>query len=290
MDLKIPDHIKRNKILRVIFFPIIASRKKYNQIRGKIITLFFDYLFRPITEGSILVSVPWFDGSFFFDPRSHSFKRVLIYKIYENDLSSIIRPLAKKGSDIIDVGANIGMHTVLCAKSIPSQNRVLAIEPIPSALKFLEANIARNKIQDKVIIYRGAVGERRKRKIVMNYVPGLEEYSRVGSTAHPAVKGQRTHKISVPCETVDFLVNKHTLRPSLIKIDVEGADFLVLKGAQETIKKFRPVVICEFNSETQADYNVKGEQILDFFKENSYDVTFVEKEIILAEPKELIQK
>jgi FkbM family methyltransferase len=287
MDLKISDRIKRNKILRVILFPVIAVRRQYSLIRGKIITLFFDYLVQPIAGGSVFASVPWFDGIFLFNIKSPTLKRILIYKIYENGLSKIIRALAKEGSDIIDVGANIGMHTVLCAKSIPPRNRVLAVEPIPSALNYLEANVASNKVQGKVIIYRGAAADKRKKKIIMNYAAGYEEYSRIGSTVHPIIRDQKTQEISVSCETVDSLVKKYHLKPSLIKIDVEGADYLVIKGAQQTIRQFRPAIICEFVKETQADYNVTGESILNFLKERDYSITFVEKEIVLARPREL---
>ena len=290
MDISLLNELKRNKILRAIFFPIIFVYRKYNQIRGKIITVFFDYLFRPIREGSVLASVSWFDGSFFFDPRSQSLKRILIYRDYEKSFSQILRKLAKEGADVIDVGANVGMHTVLCAKSIPRANRVLAIEPIPSALRYLEANIAQNKVRNKVIIFKGAVADKQKKKIVMNYTAGFEEYSRIGSVVHHAIKDRETQKISVSCETVDSLVDKYALQPSLIKIDTEGADFLVLKGAQKTIKKFNPVITCEFVPETQADYHIKGVQILNFLNSNSYEVTFIEKEIILAKPKATKQK
>lgn len=286
MGIKLPRYLKKNRVIRAVLSPIILTRKAVINLQSSIREYYYDGFLGKIDRGCVRVRVPWFKGVFNFDIKSKTLKGVIVFKNFEKDMGEIVFDLVKGGSDIIDVGANVGLYTVLTAKAIARDSRVLALEPIPSAFKLLKENITINNVQKKVIALNCAIAEKKK-SAKMNYLPSFEEYSRIGNKVHPKIAGKKIKSINVNCETIDGLVEKYKLNPCFIKIDTEGFDYFVLKSAAKTIKKFRPIVACEFVPETQSDYKIKPSDIIDFFEKNSYKIEFVEKEIILAKPEEL---
>jgi FkbM family methyltransferase len=278
--------LKRNKLIRIILFPIIIIRKTMIAIRRNLYLFFFRQIFSRIEKGTVAVRVPWFGGRFLMDVKSRTLIRITAFDEYEEDLAGLTRERLRNGGDAIDVGANIGFYTVLMAKSSRPKHQVLAIEPLPANIRYLKANLKENNITDKVIIFEGVAGKTKRDSVVINSVKDIEEQSRIGTKLHPEITTKsKKALLAVKQETLDNLIRKYRLRPSLIKIDTEGAEYFVLLGAKEAIKRFRPTIICEFDREAQADYKITGDQILNFFKSIGYNVFFAEKETILAEPK-----
>src|SRR3546814_5280958 len=81
----------------------------------------------------------------------------------------------------------------------------------------------------------------------IHVIPGMEEYSSIGAL-HPAARAENgVQEHTVASDRLDDLVIRHDLKPGLIKVDVEGAEGLVFRGAMETLNKFRPVILSELS-------------------------------------------
>jgi FkbM family methyltransferase len=135
---------------------------------------------------------------------------------------------------VIDVGACIGNHSVWFAKAFGSN--VTAIEPHEPYLAHLRENLAANNID--AIVHDCALGSR----------PALADTKLVGCEGMTTVvKGWRIH-----VKTLDFIACLGTAmeiqRPDVIKIDVEGYEMPVLRGAQRVIDRWRPVLYVEGNA------------------------------------------
>lgn len=193
----------------------------------------------------LVLEVPAFDGRFALDPRSHVLLRLLLEGEYESDLARVFFGYVEPASDVVDVGANVGFFTVGAARRLTT-GRLLAIEPTPGAFRRLSANVIRNQVAERVILRHAMAGSAEGTGTI-RYIPGLEEYSGARAPQHPALAAGEfeVQCENVPMETLDCLVERFNLRPSLIKIDVEGAEAQVLAGAQATLSRFRPVVIAE---------------------------------------------
>jgi FkbM family methyltransferase len=168
----------------------------------------------------------------------------MIYGEYEPELVQSLKSRIQPDRDAIDVGANIGLFTVLMSGLLAAHRRVLAIEPTPGALYYLHKNLKLNCRAGNVIVFEG-VATNIAGEFAINVVPDKEEFSSIAELVHPAVKGKPSKQLRVAGDTIDNLVERFGLQPGFIKIDTEGAEFGVLSGARQTVAKYRPFIVCE---------------------------------------------
>lgn len=121
----------------------------------------------------------------------------------------------------VDIGANVGSYTVLASKVCKA--RTICVEPDPEAAGFLRRNIAVNGIDDRVEVINSALGAKLG---VINFTIGLDTINHVATNDDDEVR-------QVPLKTLDScLEGRH---PKIIKIDVEGYELEVFKGATRTL-------------------------------------------------------
>lgn len=146
----------------------------------------------------------------------------------------VLAPFVREGAVVVDVGANLGSHTLFFAKAVGPKGKVVAFEPQRFVHGLLVANMATNGVAH-VDCRREAVGAA-PGEVTM---PALDPGARVnfGAAAVGSGEGER-----VPLVTVDGL---DLSRCDLLKIDVEGLETAVLDGARATIAKFRPTLFVE---------------------------------------------
>lgn len=134
----------------------------------------------------------------------------------------------------VDVGANVGVYTVLASGEVGATS--ISIEPVPSTFKVLEDNIALNKLDRLVTALNIGLGEQK----------GLLKFTRsLDAENHVATPGE-TDTIDVPVDNLDHVLAGKV--PLLLKIDVEGYETEVLKGAKSTLaKEGLQAIIIELN-------------------------------------------
>jgi len=132
-----------------------------------------------------------------------------------------------KGMNIIDIGANIGMYTVLAAEKVGKDGRVIAIEPEPENYKYLLKNIKLNDFQNVI-----------PKNIALTNHEGFEKLYLYSSTAHSLISHEeKSSYIEVPVKTIDKLLEELDIKKiDIIKIDTEGAEISILKGAEKTLR------------------------------------------------------
>ncbi len=236
---------------------------------------FYNELFRNVESGSLVVRVREFGGSFEIDFRSHILRRILEHHSYEPILASLAGKLIDPNKDVIDVGSNVGFFTVLASQIIGSRHKVLAIEPTPSGLLLLKKNIRRNSRAHSVIVY-GGVAMDRKGSFPLNIIPGMEEYSSIGKELHPCTLNISRQTTIVEGDTIDNLVSRYKLRPGFMKIDVEGAEYQALKGALKTLRKYRPVIVCELSDILLRGFGVHSGMVVRLLTKIGYRVTAID--------------
>lgn len=161
-------------------------------------------------------------------------KSLKLYGEFSDPEVDVMAKTVKPGDTVIDVGANVGALTVAMAKLVGPNGRVIAFEPQPETAALLERNAAQNGL-DCVEIHRCAAGAKRREIIAM---PNLAEVGHKNYGGVALGKGER----SATTETIDDLKLYHV---SFIKVDVEGMERQVIKGARETIKRCRPFLYVE---------------------------------------------
>lgn len=217
-----------------------------------------------------VVHVKEFQGTFLVDRRSHVFARVASDGFYEPELAAACAAHLDANRDAIDVGANVGFYTNLMARRL-SARRVLAIEPTANALAKLKSNLERNGTAGNTIVFEGIASERECVRR-LNTVVGKEEYSSIGTLAHPSIRNERYETRDVQSTTIDALVRRYALDPGFIKIDVEGAEYEVLRGAEATLKTHRPVVLSELSASLLKHNGTSAAQVVEYMQGLGYRV------------------
>lgn len=220
--------------------------------------------------GEVAVPVRGVEGTFLVDIRSDILRRIVFSGTYEPDAIAAIRRVLPRSGDMVDVGANIGIFSVLMAKSI-GNGKVLSIEPTPPVARRLQHNLAANNVAANVIVEQCAVGAE-KGSVTMSIVPGMEEYSRVGELVLPDTAGKTSSSVTVPMHTLDDLIARHGLKPTLIKMDIEGSEMRALSGAALTLSKHRPTILAEVDDRMLAAAGSSAAAVLGFLRSQGYSV------------------
>jgi len=140
----------------------------------------------------------------------------------------------RKGDVVIDIGANVGMFTVKAAKAVGEKGLVIAVEPHPENITLLYRNIERLKLQNVKVIRKALGSGKRKAKLFLA-TPGTSSL----------VEREEKPFLWVEVDTLDNLLSELRIRKvDLIKIDTEGSEVEILKGAQKTLnsKKVKLVI------------------------------------------------
>lgn len=218
-----------------------------------------------------IVELPEFKGQFAVSATSDLFFHIVSRGSYEPFLSEICKTHISPEKDVIDIGANVGFYTVLSAKCISSSNRVLAIEPTKHAYERLRRNLILNSVEEKVVLYNGAFSNR-SGKTIIHTIEGMEEYSSLGGICHPSVKNSMAKIETVECSTLDEIVQKNRIIPGFIKMDVEGAEVLVLEGGKHTIRKYQPIILSEMVDYMLVKNGSSGRKMYELLKDYGYRI------------------
>ncbi len=171
---------------------------------------------------------------------------------YDRLTGLIFKRVINPTSNCIDVGCHKGEMLDLMIKYSPKGEH-MGFEPIPSFYKNLE-----EKYKGRAKIYPFALSNK-KGETTFQYVKNAPAYSGIKKRKYD-VENPEIEKIKVQLETLDNLVEP-TYKIDLIKIDVEGAEFGVLKGAVDTIKRDKPIIIFEFGLGASDYYGTTPEDI-----------------------------
>ena len=191
-------------------------------------------IFPPEGE-EILVTVPWSDRRFLVPANSPS-ARTYAAQRYELEVVARMMELDLEGTTVVDIGAHVGYYTILLEELVGSNGIVFAFEPNPISFNYLHRNVdittvsrrsdmRRNKSGASLFSFPLAVGETETSGF-------LEDIEKV---EHGIIKESGTFRVQV--HPLDSFSLSNVKRLGLIKIDTEGHEVPVLKGAKEVLKK-----------------------------------------------------
>ena len=189
------------------------------------------------------------------DRRSNGAWEDMISGRFDAEIYSLLTTEPPARNRIVwDVGAHLGFHTLGFASFVGSNGRVLAFEPNSTNRERLEQNLSRNAdLAERCEVLPYALSDRdgdSSLVISLDIESGASSMSFLDGTTpavDPGIAGGWS-KVVVPVRTADALVREGTRAPDIIKIDVEGAELLVLRGAEQIIRTARPLLIVEAHS------------------------------------------
>jgi FkbM family methyltransferase len=157
---------------------------------------------------------------------------------WDEHITRTLARVVQPGDNVYDIGANAGAISVDIAWRFKNQIKLIAIEPIPSLAAQLTLSARINGLADTIEVHEFMLGDQEGEAIL--HVPSHAIHaSVVAREAGARPLPRKVHRL-------DDLVNEGKLpTPTVIKIDVEGAEFTVFRGAGETFKRNPPVILFE---------------------------------------------
>ncbi len=234
-------------IVRLSYFLIIlllaftfdsawAQQSLFQRIRGTNRKEITEFVKQFPEEQYKVYTIPEY-GSFYLDDIGDYVKSMLISgHPWEPHIRELIFKYVKPKSIVLDIGAHIGTHTLDMSKQVGPKGRVLAFEPQPKIFRELFWNARLNKAKN-IYFYPVAVGDHNGTIELSPLLP----YNEAGTSLIWGGAGK-----FMPLITIDSLMLNNV---SLIKIDVELQENLVLDGAKETIARCRPVILIEIRGD-----------------------------------------
>ena len=150
--------------------------------------------------------------------------------IYENEKQQKFIQQVKTGSVVYDIGANVGFYTLLASVLVGGAGRVVAFEPLPANLAYLTKHLALNNVRNTQVI-EAAVSDENGTAMFTDITER--------SSGHFDLSGKlevRTVRLDTLCENGEIPL------PDVMKIDVEGAEYQVLRGALSILEKHHPLI------------------------------------------------
>jgi FkbM family methyltransferase len=200
---------------------------------------------------------------------------------YEPDLVSIIKRLIKQGDVILDVGANVGCHALLFSKLAGPQGRVIAFEPTTWAFQKLKRNRELNLevCTKNLVLEKMAIADRSVKSQPVQFRSSWRLFG---------PKEQVEHEL-VDILTIDEYLEKHELaRVDFIKVDVDGYEYKVIKGALRTLQVQKPVLMIEFGHYTLERVGDRLEALVDCLFSLGYAIRRDEEFYLFRDRSEIL--
>src|ERR671918_2871616 len=182
------------------------------------------------------ISVPKYDYKFYCRINRED---LVFMTNHEDDIIEHFTP--KQGDIVVDIGAHMGRYTIIASKRVGANGKVVAIEADPGNFEMLNRNIKLNQLANVIPLNYAVYSKETKIKL---YLPEVES----GYTIYNTIMSNRARTedkfVEVNANTLDYILqSKGITDVNWIKIDVEGAEFEVLKGASNVLSKSKDIAL-----------------------------------------------
>lgn len=183
---------------------------------------------------------------------------------YEGLLERGYRKLIRKGDTVIDVGAHVGRHLAVF-QDLVKDGKLFAFEPLPRQFRYLKSTFNAPNVSLFNLALSNTPG-----KSTFYELPDYPEES--GLRLRTDKKDVRQNKIDVEVHCLDeYEEDLNGLK--YIKIDAEGAEIFILKGAENVLRRYRPYVSTEYGSPGYTSYGLSARSLYDFCEKLDYFIT-----------------
>ena len=228
--------------LRIIMRIALGKKRRDRLYRERGLD-FADFLYKAVKffrpKSKLLkFKVPKYNYKFYCRTNKDDF---VVMTIREDHIIEHFTP--RQGDVVVDIGAHMGRYTIIGAKRVGTKGKIVAIEANPSNFEMLNRNIKLNRLTNIISLNNAVYSKETKIKL---YLPGEE----LGDTIYNTIVSDRAKKedkfVEVSANTLDYLLQSKGIKQeqvNWIKIDVEGAEFEVLKGATNILSNSKDIAL-----------------------------------------------
>ena len=198
---------------------------------------------------------------------------------YEAETIELFLRVLEPGMVVLDAGAHVGQYSLISSTIVGAGGHVYSFEPEPRNYARLARNIKMNR-RDNVTAVNAALSDAPSR---LRFHLAIASNSGGHSLAHTGCSSDDT--IIVEATTIDTYVARQNIkRIDFLKADVEGAELPLLRGAQESITRFRPVLVVEGSVHSKG-FGYETPELAQFIESNGYQVFLVDEHGLTPRPQ-----
>jgi FkbM family methyltransferase len=215
-------------------------------------------------------AVSWLESSkLFLYPGNETSRSVFVTGRYEPNEFCLLQRILKPGMTFIDAGANMGLYSIFAARRVGPRGKVLALEPSAREFEILQKNVKLNSLTN-VLTIRKALFDRAS-QVELSVAPlGKSGHNTLGAFGYDT---PLDHSERVQSERLDDLIHGEGLaRVDVIKMDIEGAETAALRGAEETLRQFKPVLLIELSDRSLQHQGTSSRELLGLLEKQGYRV------------------
>ena len=215
-----------------------------------------------VSEEVLEVKYSGFRFKIIIDPKNGFVDRtIFVNQVYEPDILSVIHKHLKAGDTFVDIGANIGQHSLFAACVVGEKGTVVAFEPIPAIVDQFSRSVSMNNLGQTIRVINAGCGSAHQTVILHTNPTNMG-----GSSIHVSPSGSDSSE-SITLITADSILQEYP-KIHFIKIDTEGHEYEVIQGLEKTIVRDHPKILLEFSPSFRKD--ITGFDILSLLEANTY--------------------
>lgn len=170
--------------------------------------------------------------------------RAVLMDIYEDAEAKFMSATVRRGDHVIDAGANIGFFSMLLAGAVGTGGTVRAFEPLEFLFEALSRSTTENRFESRLELHRVALSDAAG-TAYLRHAPGTTNFGG-GHIVSGGVTPPSHEDVPIRTATLDSFLDER--RVSFIKMDVEGAEPKLIRGASKLLERDRPVILSELHN------------------------------------------
>ena len=203
------------------------------------------------------------------NPAPHNYQLVYFLGEYERAVTEVITEMVRKDDVCLDIGANIGWYTTLLQQIVGSSGAVHAFEPVTNTFSVLERNVKLNSKSENVYLNNCALGDSEKdiEMFVFENLP--DSRASLSSIADEQFAVAPSRMITLD----SYLKAKKVPDVNFVKADIEGAELMMLRGAQQLFKQsVAPIWVIEMALATSEGFGYHPNDLIEYIgKQREYE-------------------
>lgn len=165
-------------------------------------------------------------------------RSVALSGVFEPATTDLVTTFVSPGMYVLDIGANIGYYTLLLARAVGPQGRVWAFEPTAALQQDLKWHVVANGFADRVVIVPVGLSDHEGRADIA--------IDNISATLHWAEDGPPNRVETIDLRRLDAVAADLGIEKlDFVKIDIDGHEFHLLKGAEQILREHRPTMVME---------------------------------------------
>lgn len=195
----------------------------------------------------------------------------------EPQVQALFRERIRPGDTVIDIGAYVGTHTLLAANLVGPSGRVFAFEPSPVNYRYLAYHCRKNAL-NRAHPFQCLVSDRSGERVafhLLNSGDSTTNSMTFDQLESPEAVSSPKETIEVESVTLDAFCAEKRIKPTFIKIDVEGAEYQVVRGGERVLREDRPTLVLALHPPWMPK-GTSPQKLWDFLSAAGYDVRSID--------------